>query len=165
MADHSKTVHSLFDGIYDSSKPCLFCDKLCGNKCAVKIIEKVFECNNASIELFDKTTEEDCLQCTLIFLNLLIRTERYCREGFIRGDKRKYMIYALISYLSRSSVLETIISKRAFFMEDHIKKWINEYHTLSEKDEHCIYSDTPFLNNLEYILTYLENRGPELKHW
>lgn len=165
MADHSKSVHSLFDGIFHPMKPCLFCDELCGNKCAVKIIENVFEHNNSSIELFDKTTEDDCLQCTLIFLNLLVRAHDYFRGGFIRGNKRKYMIYAFISYMTRTSVLETIISKRAFFMEDHIKKWINEYHTLSKKDEHCIYSNTPFLNNLEYILAYLENRGPELKGW
>lgn len=163
MAKHA-TIHSLFDGMYDPAKPCLFCDELCGNKCAVEIMENVIVCNDASIELFDKTDEGDCLQCIIIFLNLLVRTEHYFREGFIRKDKRKYMIYAFISYMTRSHVLEAIISKSAFFMEGHVKKLINEYHTLSE-NEHRIYSNTPFLNNLEYILAYLENRGPELKQW
>lgn len=143
----------LFDGIYDPSKPCLFCEDFCANSCAIQLLKS---------KVFFETSFLVC-EDSFIIINLFFDLFT-SPNNYTRGDKKRYIIYAFISYLMQAPILEFI--KNNFLLCTRLKMqiagWINEYKkNYGSGEQHHAYTNTPFLNNMKFVLSYLEMQSTQ----
>jgi hypothetical protein len=156
--DFKKEIHSLFDGIYHPEKDCFFCGKRCENDCAIKCIESAFDYNKEGLFIW--------LDSRYLWIRgIQIFTESIIPKHSANMNQNNYMIYAFVNYLVSYSELLYHILEHPNLSTSTIKmakEMIKSYNENLTKPS-FILKDTLFLENVEYVLYFLENGG-EIKH-
>lgn len=144
----------LFEGIYNEGELCLFCQERCGNDCAcLTLDESVTEFN----DLYYPMSLREVIMVMRDFMDEISRDSYTCQQ-------RSYLTYSFVKWLSRYEVLHWLLELSekgtgSFIIE--LKRIWEEYNESVNVKK--ILSKTPFIDNLNHIISFLENGGMEIK--
>lgn len=144
----------LFEGIYDENEMCLFCGERCDNYCAcLTLDESVTEFN----DIYHPISLREVRMILQDFIDEISRDRYTCQQC-------AYLTYSFVKWLSRYEVMHWLLElseKSIGGLILELKRIWEDYNKSVNVNE--ILSKTPFIDNLNHIISFLENKGIELK--